>query len=278
MVTACGGGQDFGEEEEEEEEEELGSSSDAIQNTNALNPNALNPNALNPNALNPNALDLNGLNLNALNPNSLSADDLNAIQDPGTRGTISRELLKYTVGCAMDTSQAFEFTWTDTLQVAHPERYTGLLGLAPEWYDNPLSNAKGRWISACLASRVNWYGAAVMISSRGSHQQLKHVDAVEHSTYPAFEGAFFGDAFASSPVYYACYDPTNVTHSRSLLRECASGHPNGTGGILECGPIHVLGPCENYCTSWNATEGFYEQCRASSGSPWYGEVVSTFLP
>ena len=276
LVAACGDGQDFEGDEGDElgsSEEALGTSADPMQISNALNPNALNPNALNPNALNPNALNPNALNPNALNPNALAA-----IQDPGAHGAASRELLKYTVGCALDTTQSFAFSWTDSLQVKHDEVYHGLLGLAPEWRDGSLSVVKGRWISACLASRTNWYGVAVVISSRGLHERLKHVDIEERTAFPEFEGAFFGDAFASTPVLYACHNLANVAHSRSMLRECASGHPNGSGGIIDCGPIHVVGPCEDHCTSWNSAEGFYEQCRATPVSPWYGQVVSAFLP
>src|SRR5690349_5753296 len=87
-----------------EPDELLGEALSAVETDNALNPNALNPNALNPNALNPNAL-----NPNALNPNALSPDALAAIMDPGPTGELSRQHLKYTVGCALDSMQSFSF-------------------------------------------------------------------------------------------------------------------------------------------------------------------------
>src|SRR5262249_39623288 len=153
---------------------------------NALNPNALNPNALNPNALNPNAL-----NPNALNPNALSADALAAIMDPGLAGDLSREHLKYTVGCALDPSQAFSFSWTDAYQVVHQENYWGLLGLATFWSSKPLSDVgHQQWISACLAARTNYLGLSVTISSRGPCQALNKHNTPEEDEYTNEEGAF----------------------------------------------------------------------------------------
>src|SRR5262245_50780162 len=110
-LTACGGaGQG-------EDEELVGSAEGALVNENALNVNALNVNALN----------VNALNVNALNVNALSADALAALTDPGSNGALVRQLLEYTVGCALDTSQSFGFSWTDTLGFDHPETYWGQL-------------------------------------------------------------------------------------------------------------------------------------------------------
>src|SRR6266511_3083177 len=102
--------------EDEEEYESIGTVESALENPNALNPNALNPNALNPNALNPNALNPNALNPNALNPNALAA-----LKDPGPSGDLSRQLIKYVVGCALDPSQSFRFSWTDNSGQVHEE-------------------------------------------------------------------------------------------------------------------------------------------------------------
>src|SRR5690349_14410687 len=100
------------------EEGEVESAASAIITENALTPNALTPNALTPNALTPNALTPNALTPNALTPNALSP-----IMDPGTAGTLSRQFLKYTVGCALSPTQSFSFSWTDESDVVHDETY-----------------------------------------------------------------------------------------------------------------------------------------------------------
>lgn len=232
-----------------------------------LNPSALNPNALNPNALSPSTLD----------PDALSADVLSAIQDPGTPGDHARAVVKYTAECALDSSQSFSFTWTDADGVTHTPVHWGILGLAPEWGRGPLSAAQGRWISACLASRANLYQVPVIISSRGPHPRLQYVDSAEREGFPMFEGAFFGDLFAPTPSLHACYYAPNVDYAQSLMRACASGQSTGAGGIAECGPIRVIGPCQSYCSGWSP-EGHYAHCQAGDAGAGYDEVISTFLP
>jgi len=74
-----------------EDREPVGAAGEAAITDNALIPNALIPNALIPNALIPNALD----------PASLLA-----LTDPGQAGTLSRQLVKYAVGCGCCGSEA----------------------------------------------------------------------------------------------------------------------------------------------------------------------------
>jgi hypothetical protein len=263
-----------------------GESASAVVNSNALNPNALNPNALNPNALNANALNPNALNPNALNPNSLSPAAFAAITDPGTSGDLSRELLKYTVSCALTSSQSFAFSWTDSSNVTHSESYPGLMGLASSWASSALSMTGQYWVSACLASRVNWYGVHVTISSRGNNPQLGTTYAERTTGYPNIEGAFFGNLFASTPTLYACYNHNHVADSRSWQRDCATGHLNSNGTTSNCGMLTVLGDCSNYCSAIPANNGMYDDqyystCYNSttrSGATLVSQVVTTALP
>src|SRR5690348_14507216 len=74
---------------------------------------ALAGNALAGNALAGNALAGNALAGNALAGNALSTSALAAIQDPTQTGTLARQLLEYTVGCALTPSQSVSFSWTD---------------------------------------------------------------------------------------------------------------------------------------------------------------------
>ena len=226
--------------------------------------NALNPNALNPNALNP----------NALNPNALSPSALLALQDPGSSGDLSRQLLKYTVSCAFAPSQSFSFSWTDTSGVVHPETYSGLLGLAAGWANTRLSTSGAEWVSACLASRANWYGATVTISSRGPAEHLA-TTSEERASYPAIEGAFFGNLFTTTPAIYSCYNSTNVVNSRAQQRDCATGHLNPDGSVSSCGMLQVLGSCSTYCNSIDPSRQYYPSCflnTSRAGTPF---VVKT---
>lgn len=253
----------------------------AIVDSNAMNPNALNPNALNPNAMNPNAL-----NANALNPSALSSAALTAITDPGTAGALSRELLKYTVSCALTTSQSFAFSWTDSSSVTHAESYAGLLGLASSWASSALGTTGQYWVSACLASRVNWYGVSVSISSRGNTALLGTTGSERMTDYPNVEGAFFGNLFASTPAVYACYNNNHVSDSRSWQRDCATGHLNSNSTTSNCGILTVLGDCATYCSALPANsylydDAYYSTCYTTathSSGTLVSQVVTTALP
>jgi hypothetical protein len=236
-----------------EPDELIGEALSAVETDNALNPNALNPNALNPNALNPNAL-----NPNALNPSALSPAALAAITDPGAAGDLSRQHLKYTVGCALDPTQSFSFSWTDKWHVVHQEIYEGLLGLATYWISKPLNPQGQQWVSACLAARTNYFGVAVIISSRGPCSVLNKHNTPEEGIYTKEEGAFWGNLYANPPALYACDVPANDANSRAQLRACAAGYIDPTTGTTQsCGPIQRLGSCDTYCTSGDPSLGHW---------------------
>jgi hypothetical protein len=271
LLAGCGTGSI---DSTDDEEGRSGETAEAIANSNAMNPNAMNPNAMNPNALNPNAL-----NPNALNPSAMSASAMSALHDPGDAGTLSRQLLKYTVSCALSPSQSFSLTWTDAQGAVHNDVYVGLLGLEPTWATTPLSAAGEGWVSSCLASRVNWYGVPVILSSRGATDALA-TTADERANYAKIEGAFFGNLFTATPAVYTCYNTGNIANSRSWQRDCASGHVNADGSVSSCGILQILGSCENFCSSVHASKQYYPSCFLTSGrmgTP-IGTVVTTALP
>ncbi|WP_437812590.1 hypothetical protein [Sorangium sp. So ce1078] len=261
--------------DQEEEEGSVGIAPSALEYLNALNPNALNPNALNPNALNPNALSPN-----ALNPNALSPAALSAIRAPGAEGDLSRQLLSYVVGCAFTPAQSFSFSWTDDSGTVRNDVYWGLIGLVPSWSDKPLGQTDQQWISACLASRTNWYGTSVTISSRATHPAIDKTGAPELSTYTRQEGAFWGNVFAPSPYLNVCYNAANRDHARSLARECAAGHLDDSGAVQECGMIRIVGSCDSYCLPLNQRGMYYPSCVNNvTGSPdATTRVITVFLP
>jgi len=241
----------------EDAESELGAARSALLTANALNANALNANAL---------------AASALSPNVLTPGVMAAIKDPTAAGDLSRELLQYAVGCAFDPTQSFSFSWTDGASVIHNETYWGLLVLAPDWVSQPLSSSHQRWVSACLISRVNYFGVSVIISARGPTGGLNVVDSTELSTYTMLEGAFWGNVFDPTPTAFSCHDAPNVDYARSKNRVCAAGYLEG-GQIHACGIIQILGPCDVYCGALNK---HYKSCRDDTGI-YTNDIVTVFL-
>jgi hypothetical protein len=244
-----------------------------------LTMNALTMNALTMNALTMNALTMNALTMNALTMNALSPSNLGAIQAPSTAGDLSRLLLKYTVSCAFDATQSFDFTWTDGSNVVHHDTYWGSLGLATSWSTSPLTTSSQEWVSACLISRVNWYGVSVPLSARGGANGLSVTDPAELSTYSMEEGAFWGNLFVVSPYAYSCDNSYNDSYSRSSLRECAAGHVDSGGNLVDCGMIHRLGSCDAYCKSLTNKGVYHKWCQESTdgAAVQTDAVVTVFL-
>jgi hypothetical protein len=254
------------------EQDRIGPGLKALKADNALDPNALNANALNANALSESALSTIQLSPNALDFDQLSESARSAIQAKGQDGELSRQLLEYTVSCALDTTQSLSFSWTDEVGVVHPETYWGLLALATSWATRPLASSDAEWVSACLASRVNWYGAKVTISSRGARPPLTKVDPSELGAYPNVEGAFWGNLFTEQPAVFACHYSPNDENSREHLRDCAAGHIDDGGNVQPCGIIQIAGACETICFQTRAGDGHYDSC-GSAAKP-----ITIFLP
>jgi hypothetical protein len=253
----------------------------------ALYPNALYPNALYPNALYPNALSPSALSPGALDPDTMSPSAMSAIRDPGSAGDLSRELLRYAVGCAFTPNQSFRFSWTDSRGVEHDEAYPGLVSLAPSWATQPLDPTGQQWVSDCLASRVNAEGVSVMLSSRGTHPALA-CSSTELATYQTREAAFFGNLFTNAPLVYACYDPLSMLPSQMAKRVCAEPDLlkldlNDLPSTYHCGPIEVIGPCLQVlglvtvgcCASQDPVERYFYDC-AYGGAPIIPSIT-TFL-
>jgi hypothetical protein len=234
-------------------------------------------NAMNLNAMNLNAMNLNAMNLNALHVGALSSSALASLRRPDSEGDLARQLLKYAASCALTAAQSIEIDWIDSLGVEHLETYWGLMGLAPSWASTGLSSAGERWVSACLASRVNWYGAPVLLSSRGSHPMLSAAGANEAAEFPMIEGAFWGNIFGSSPHVFACHDAANIEHSRQKLRDCAAGHVEA-GDVAECGVIEIVGPCDAHCATSPANGPYFGSCAENLAAPGRAEVITVWLP
>lgn len=240
-------------------------------------------NALGRNALGRNALTPGELGLRALNPGQLTPNALASIKDPGAKGALSRELLRYMVSCALRPDQTFSFSWTDSSGVVRNETYRGDLGMADFWVYTPLNDDyHTRWISACLAARTNYYGVSVMISVRGSHGMLG-TTAAERATYTVREGAFWGNLFDPNPYLRACFSPSGAVRAWQSMRDCAAGHwvydpATGQLTVETCGPIQIVGSCEDLCTLNVDSAGnalYYSTCR--DGFSTTDRLITTFL-
>ncbi|WP_437905846.1 hypothetical protein WME95_47760 [Sorangium sp. So ce327] len=249
---------------QEEEEGSVGVAPSALEFVNALNPNALNPNAR---------------SANALSANALSSAALSAIRDPGAAGDLSRQLLNYVVGCAFLPSQSFSFSWLDGSGKVHNEVYWGIICLVPDWSTKALDLYNQQWISACLASRTNWYGVSVTISSRGTPSALDKAGTPELTAYTRLEGAFWGNLFVPSPYLNACNDEANRSYVRSLMRECAAGHLTSGGAVQQCGMISIRGSCASYCEALNTNGMYYPSCvnNLTGSQESTSRVITVFL-
>jgi hypothetical protein len=244
------------------DDEELGEAADAIINLNSLDLASMN---------------LRSTRLSPLNPAMLPADAKAAIEDPGKQGVEARKALRYIVECAQPAGTSFDFAWTDGGGAAHLESYPGRIGLAPGWMHAPATQDDLAWVSACLVSKANRYGAVVEISSRGSGGALAAYDMAEYATFVHLEGAFWGDLFASLPVAYACTNPPEQPYALSKQRECASGIPAPPGTEDGCGDTKMVGDCAVQCTSFEPLLGYYSGCFEAPGDPESSHVVTVYL-
>jgi hypothetical protein len=236
-------------------DEGVGASQEALLSSNLLSSNLLSSNLLSSNLL----------SSNLLSSNSLGDGALAALEDPSATGDGARELLKYTVGCALDPSQSVSISWTDAQGNPQSATYVGQLGLAPDWAHAPLTRRSDQeYVSACLAARTNYFGVTVQISVRGYALSLiENTSAAELAAFPYVEGAFWGNLFSSTPYLDACDVPANAAHSNADMRDCATGHPDPDGGLDSCGMIGLTGSCEEQCAWFDSTNQLYAGCGGS---------------
>jgi hypothetical protein len=184
--------------------------------------------------------------------------------DSLARTPTGRQLLKYIVDCALPD--------TDTVQVVTDSGTLSLpgdLGLAPEWSIRPLRDPERRQVSSCLAARTNFFGKPVRISLRGESPRAPdglRSDSAERRQFPYFEGAFFGDYFAASPVAYVCIGDTGagrVAHLESLLRVCTLPK-DGSSGLSRCN-FRIVGNCR-------------DRPFVQAGVDYTREVIQVYLP
>ena len=210
-----------------------------------------------PNRLAANSLSANRLAANRLAANGLAASSIDVAALAATEG--GADLLSYMVSCALPEGSSLS---------VGSYVFAGQLGLAPKWVDKPLKDSERGWVSACLLARVNLFGVTVRLSLRGTVAALS-TTSDERAGYTLFEGAFYGDVFATPQKFNACtsaYKATAPQVSTMPLRECTV--PDG-GGLTRCG-FNAVGTCEDVCQGGGDGER-YASCNGVN------EVISVYL-
>lgn len=146
---------------------------------------------------------------------------------------------------------------TVTVQAPGFPGVKGMFGLYPSWRVARLEVAQRAVLSACVAAKVNAFGAEVPIGFIGP-------DVPQPINNPAFayqEGAFFGDLFGKEPLMMAC----------SGKRQSGGSYVIGKN-LRVCGdvgnPCHIraLGACAgsaHLCQGWDG-DGQSEHCLATT--------------
>jgi hypothetical protein len=149
------------------------------------------------------------------------------------------------VGCALDATQYIDITVNGVVL-----RYSGQLGIAPEWASKSCDGSCQTAVSACVLSRLNYLGEQVQISLRGG-EALLTADSSESATFTDREAAYFGNVFSIPQQRYACL-PRGKT---SLPRVCGPSITNCVVQVTTCD-----------CLTDNLVSSDYEYCKFGSSS------------
>ncbi|MFT3775271.1 MAG: hypothetical protein QM820_58735 [Minicystis sp.] len=146
-----------------------------------------------------------------------------------------------------------------TVRDSSGQEFHGWWGLAPSWLDNPLDTDGARWVTGCMAQRLNGTGTTIEILLGGATPPLG-IDEAWQALMPYDESTAYGDVFnvpdGTTAQIYVCW-------SDDADQQCA-----GTGCTPEevpdlricdrssvCG-LTVVGKCTDVCT------------RTDSSHPW----------
>ncbi|MFT3775269.1 MAG: hypothetical protein QM820_58725 [Minicystis sp.] len=112
------------------------------------------------------------------------------------------EAMENAIGCALAEGK--------TLSDAQGNVFSGWWGLAEGWSTGPLDSDGRRWVTGCMAERLNALGFEVAILLEGKNDAI-HFNAFWQSYMTFNESNAYGDVFAGpdntiSPVY-VCWSP-----------------------------------------------------------------------
>lgn len=243
--------------------------------SNIISVNQLSSNSLTANGISVNGISVNGISVNRLAHNVLALDVKAA---GGLEATESgREVLTYLARCALMPG--------DHLYVEHHGQswtYPGVLGLAPEWESEPLSQTGRELMTACLMAHVNAFGISVPISVRTD--ALPPAEAEETREYFHGDGVFYGQLFQEEPRKYACkirandhfdgatraWQPADSPYADK--RVCA-----GRDTAEDCG-FEFTGYCDEVCNRIEAdgAQWRFSDCLGADGKR-YANTMSVWL-
>ncbi|WP_437632247.1 hypothetical protein [Sorangium sp. So ce854] len=242
------------------------------------------------NRLSMNRLSMNRLSMNGLSMSRLSADGRKLATTDLLLDEDGRELLRYTIGCALPEGKSLVGTVGSTTY-----RFDGRIGLAPDWLRGPLPEKSQRWITACLLAHVNGYGVEVAISLRGGHPALA-ADSAERRAYQQEEISFFGNVFQPLGTRDELGDIGSRMYACGgalLQMSCADDEsafaPERTCASKADCSLRFLGPCRDLTAPKTSVckdvslDG-YGRCQAptsttlgKSKTSSYDEIVTVFL-
>lgn len=149
--------------------------------------------------------------------------------------------------------------------------FQGHWGLAPGWMNAPLGTLERRWVTGCMAQRLNATGKTVPILLEG------YASAIQRNTtydplYPWDESTVWGDLFSSDLPLVEDGPPYNlyVCHDSDLAGSCT--HPDTPSSWLQyricdsspsCGLV-LMGSCSDPAVCQTGTAG-YPICTTPGG-------------
>jgi hypothetical protein len=170
--------------------------------------------------------------------------------------TMKLKILKYLVGCALNSTQTVRLKYRGTLY-----NFYGLAGLGPSIQSGVMTVADQESVSSCLLARVNGRGWSVLIDLTGPDSPIS--GKISCSDYNAIgpqmriEGTFFGNLFLPSPKAYVCLaDPLFIGWGDSTWLRISNA--SGSTGIAT-----YIGICEYGYTLTMDTLGLYHTCGTS---------------
>lgn len=157
----------------------------------------------------------------------------------------------------------------------------GHFGLAPNWEGAALTTSERRYVTACMAQRLNAYEVAIKILLKGRNKAINTVPHLD-AKYPFHDSTVWGDLFSSVTPLGPPENPSDLPSPPFELFACSDSGLEwacSNGGIIPpndwlhlricdtlnlCG-LTVLGSCSNpgICTV-NASG--YPTCAAPGGS------------
>ncbi|MDI1478586.1 hypothetical protein [Polyangium sp. y55x31] len=149
------------------------------------------------------------------------------------------EFLEKLIGCALaegttvgDAGHIVGYMTGGGVSVPVFQQYHGEIGLAPDWRTRALTTDEKRWVTACVLSRTNRYGATIDILLGGAHPEITY-RASEAYPYTVPESTVWGNMFDStmplgsntdsSPAFnaYICSDVTFCSSAEgATFRAC----------------------------------------------------------